>query len=313
MFTLSLAWLSGAVPGAFVLGKVPAAAPTRRCCVSMQPIWYGGDDSQLAHSADARPNDDEVAWTLSAHFGVRGFYDVADVSGQPGSSGRRDIYDFLENEYNINQHVQELAADVSALGGSAGDIYKQDYRHLPYKLRRGEVQVLSRWNMVSQKLTVSRVQCKVRVFTDGTACLTSCGKGPTLWRAWGGPWNVLYKDERHIMADGDQVSLDWQDPEAAVFTCLVASPMQPHHAPSFTEKEYAPQEYAQQVYAQQQLIQVGYAQEGWVQEGYAENGYAQQDLRALPEGWATDIDQASGARFYYNERSGVSQWEVPEP
>jgi len=92
--------------------------------------------------------------------------------------------------------------------------------------------VLSRWNMKEQKPTVSRVQCGVRVSDDGTATLTSSGKGPTLWRAWGGPWQALHKDERHILADGDQVSLDCWDPEGSVFTCQLQGAMPtPQQAP----------------------------------------------------------------------------------
>ena len=41
---------------------------------------------------------------------------------------------------------------------------------------------LTRWNMLTQKLTVSRKQGVVQCLADGTATLTSEGKGPTLWR-----------------------------------------------------------------------------------------------------------------------------------
>lgn len=71
------------------------------------------------------------------------------------------------------------------------------------------------------KLTVSRVQCRVQVQADGTATVVSCGKGPTLWRSQYGPWSWLHKDEIHVLADGDLVSLDWHNPEAAVFVCTV--------------------------------------------------------------------------------------------
>ena len=32
----------------------------------------------------------------------------------------------------------------------------------------------------------------------------------------------------------------------------------------------------------------------------------------LPPGWVTDIDKASGMTYYFNERTGDSQWEPPE-
>lgn len=237
-----------------------------RSTLKMLPIWYGGDDAQ----PPVQPkNDAPVAWMLTGYSGVRGFYDLADITGKQGSSGRRDLYDWLENDYNIKQQVKSLAADVSAMGGSAGDIYQQDYRVLPYQLRKGEMQVLSRWNMERQSPYVSRIQCKVRVKADGTALLTSCGKAPTLIRAWGGEWNWLHTGERHVLAHGDQVGLDWQEPEAAVFTCEAAAA---------------------------------------AEQGYAEQEYAP----GLPDGWATGIDEASGAAFYYNEYTGVSQWERPE-
>ena len=85
-------------------------------------------------------------------------------------------------------------------------------------------QVLSRWNMQRPNLTVSREQCKVMVAADGTAALVSCGKGPTLWRPAKGPtpWYAVSRSETCTLADGDQISLDCNDPEAAVFTCEVS-------------------------------------------------------------------------------------------
>ena len=112
----------------------------------------------------------------------------------------------------------------SGVAGFAGEHdsrhYQQDYRFLPYTLSAGEDQVLSRWNMVTQKLTVSRVQCSVAVASDGTATLTSKGKGPTLWRSTqtGGQWYAVNKDETCPLSDGDQIALDWHNAESAVFT-----------------------------------------------------------------------------------------------
>eukprot|EP00964_Phaeocystis_antarctica_P106327 scaffold71222_cov50-Phaeocystis_antarctica.AAC.1 len=40
--------------------------------------------------------------------------------------------------------------------------------------------------MLNQKLTVSRKQGVVQCLADGTATLTSEGRGPTLWREHGG-------------------------------------------------------------------------------------------------------------------------------
>ena len=85
-------------------------------------------------------------------------------------------------------------------------------------MRNGDVQVLSRFSMLTQKLTVSRVQAIVQVH-DGTATLSSCGRAATLWRGRGLPWVALGNGDQVPLTDGDQVSLDCNDPEAAVFTC----------------------------------------------------------------------------------------------
>ena len=90
---------------------------------------------------------------------------------------------------------------------------------LPHTLRSGETLVLSRFYMQRPKLTVSREQCKVMVAADGTADLVSCGKGPTLLRQSGSPWYAVSRSDTCPLADGDQISLDCNDPEAAVFTC----------------------------------------------------------------------------------------------
>ena len=81
--------------------------------------------------------------------------------------------------------------------------------------------MLSRWNMVDQKLTVSRGQAMIRCTADGIAILSSEGESPTLWRSNGGQWDPLYKGQEHYLNEGDQVSLDCNDPEGAVFMCNV--------------------------------------------------------------------------------------------
>lgn len=313
---LSVAWLSCtaavARPVAGVAGvagviPLPAASSLMRkvhpprCNLKMQyggggggsfdqqGYSYGAQQEEYAAQQNygTQPNfGAEVVWTLHGSPGVKGFFDVAGfTSVQAMSLGVLPTPMEVELALNINQQVKSMAADVSAMGGSAASVYEQDYRYLPYTLRNGQMQVLSRWNMVNEKLTVSRVQCKVRVSSDGTATLRSCGKGPTLWRAWGGPWNVLHKDERHILSDGDQVSLDWQDPEAAVFTCQVQAAMQ----------------------------QGGYEQQGYAQQGNGQSGYTQQGFpnQRLPAGWTAGVDPSSGGTYYYNEQTGQSQWEPP--
>jgi len=74
--------------------------------------------------------------------------------------------------------------------------------------------------MVNQVPTVSRSQCKVSVLPDGSAILTSQGScAPTLWRSPGGVWNALYEGQQQYLTSGDQVSLDANNPESAIFTC----------------------------------------------------------------------------------------------
>ena len=48
-----------------------------------------------------------------------------------------------------------------------------------------------------------------------------------MWReGYGAPWRALYKDESQVLSSGDQVSLDCNDPEGAIFTCQDESAMQ---------------------------------------------------------------------------------------
>ena len=147
--------------------------------------------------------------------------------------------------------------------GSSGTVVN-GYRHVPYNLRKHDVQVLSRFNMLNQRLTVSRKQClvpcyvenqmahtsaswisggfsqrqvtpqaaprsgqprpisrlgragtaaiqallstQVSCLADGSATLTSVGRGATLWREKGGPWCSVQRGEGLVLSDGDQVS-----------------------------------------------------------------------------------------------------------
>ena len=74
--------------------------------------------------------------------------------------------------------------------------------------------------MMRESGYVSRIQCMVRIRKDGTPTLVGCGKAPTLVRTRNGPWNPLYNRQEYILSDGDQVSLDANDPEGAVFTLV---------------------------------------------------------------------------------------------
>ena len=93
-------------------------------------------------------------------------------------------------------------------------------------MHRVHAQVLSRWNMVQPNNYVSRMQCMVKILPDGTPTLVGIGKAPTLVRTRGGPWEPLYKRQRRLLADGDQLILDCYNPDAAVFTCCDENVMQ---------------------------------------------------------------------------------------
>lgn len=189
--------------------------------------YYGGQQQQgYGQQAYGAPR---VVWTLAGLRGVTGF----------------SLYAADPDDLQIGR-----------------DAYRQDcerYLYLPYSLRSGETQVLSRWNMASTRLTVSRIQCRVQVLADGSAALVSAGRGPTLWRSPGSPWNGLYRDQWHMLANGDQVSLDWQDPEAAVFTCSCQAESAVHGGghdlQGFTKNIPTTQQHEQQ---QQGYYQVNY-------------------------------------------------------
>ena len=62
------------------------------------------------------------------------------------------------------------------------------------------------------------MQCLVKLKPDGTPVLTSIGKQPTLWRSGsGGPWNPLYRRQERVLVSGDQISIDANNPEGAIF------------------------------------------------------------------------------------------------
>jgi len=84
------------------------------------------------------------------------------------------------------------------------------------------IAVLGRYDMETSKPTrpyVSREQCAVQLHSDGSATLESRGKPPTLFRNRGGGWYALQRGDCLTLTDGDQIGLDYNDPEGTVFTC----------------------------------------------------------------------------------------------
>ena len=171
------------------------------------------------------------------------------------------------------QHPPGINQVLWRVAGSAGIINRKDRR---YNLRRHDEQVLSRYNMFKQKLTVSRKQCLVSCLADGTATLTSIGRGPTLWRERGGPWCSVQKGEGLTLTDGDGIALDCNNPEGAAFECLA-----------------------------KRVVQQG-------QGGYPQGSrYAQQGQPELPYPWEQLTDQ-NGHAYYSNPQTGESQWDPPQ-
>ena len=94
------------------------------------------------------------------------------------------------------------------------------------EVRYGSQLTLGRYDMPMQNPYVSRQQCVVMMGADGAATVTSRGKPPTGWRPrYGGPWNWLQAQQQHVLSDGDQITLDYQNPEGCVFTCTTGSGM----------------------------------------------------------------------------------------
>ena len=239
----------------------------------------------------------------SAYDAQQAYGTAPDVSPVVEELNRQN-YDGQQGYAIYSPQVTLSVAEFSGVTGFAGSssylpaglycpIYGR-YGYLPYTLRNGEEQVLSRWHMKKQKLTVSRKQCQLAVAADGTATLTSTGRGPTMVRTWSGadgvhgPWNALYKDTVHVLGDGDQIGLDCDDPDSAVFTCHVEGDSQ-HLGGAYAQ--HGDYNYAQHDYTEDE------------QHG----SYAQ----ALPDGWATAVDEASGSIYYYHAQTGQSQWELP--
>ena len=159
---------------------------------TQSPYYYNYQTGEARWQSPYQGNN-LALWRLDGYNGVAGFSGVA---GFAASSK----YNFFQLEHGREGRPCQL----------------------PYTLGVGDEQALSRWNMIDQKLTVSRKQAIIECNSDGSLKVTSEGKGPTLLRGMqttGGQWVGLYKGDSVILSDGDQLSLDCNDPEAAVFSC----------------------------------------------------------------------------------------------
>lgn len=150
--------------------------------------YYYNEHSGEAQWEMPKASAEQVLWRIDGVAGVAGFSGVAGFVGA--------------SKYNFYQ--LERGRDGRPC-------------QLPYDLGVGDEKALSRWNMVTMRATVSRKQCVVKCQADGTVTLDSEGKSPTLWRQPGGYWCPVHAGDRVTLSHGDQLSLDCNDPEGAVF------------------------------------------------------------------------------------------------
>ena len=90
-----------------------------------------------------------------------------------------------------------------------------------YEVHNGERQEMGRWDMDSPTPYISRTQCLIDVSPDGTAFITSVGKSPSALRAPDGEWYLVRYGERYVVYDSQEFSLDWLNPETALFTIYI--------------------------------------------------------------------------------------------
>ena len=181
-------------------------------------------------------------------YGAQQGYDQQGYGAQQGYAQQGYGALWTIHAFNgVTGHTQFSGA-VSAVNQNRFGSVSQKYSVLPYSLIADDERILSKWNMVNNQVpTVSRSQCKVNIYGDGTAVLTSNGScAPTLVRAQGGAWNAIYERQTHILSNGDQISLDANNPEGAVFTCQSEAAAQQGGYPA-QQGGYPPQQgYPQQ-------------------------------------------------------------------
>jgi len=162
-------------------------------------------------------------------------------------------------------------------GGTAWQIASQGYT--VYTVNPGADQVLGRYDMAQQKITVSRAQCQVQVGADGTATLYSTGKPVTGFRAQGQyQWEWLNKGEARYVTEGAQVSLDQYEPEGSVFTFQSGQAQQG----GYGQQQQQPGGYGQQ------YVQAYYDMQGDPAQGqlsFRAGDTIQVTQAGEPEGW----------------------------
>ena len=122
----------------------------------------------------------------------QGYGQQGDYQQQQGYGGGSQALWSIHAFSGVMGH-NKFSGAVSELNKDRFRSVCEKYGQLPYTLIGGDERILCRWNIVNDPGTsVSRSQCKVSLYPDGTAVLTSMGScSPTLWRSQGGPWNAL--------------------------------------------------------------------------------------------------------------------------
>ena len=267
---------SSLLDGALAVRGVWLAAAVHQPVAGISPLWpTSGSMIPLHRVQRTRKLLAQDGWTAAVDE----------------SSGATYYYNEQSGESQWEQPLQpsHRGEPLWRLAGVSGTLPLPGTR--PFKLRDGDTTVLGRFNTVEQKLTVSRLQCIV-CFHDGVATLTSCGRGPTLWRQRGQPWVALEDADQVPLTDGDQISLECNDPEGAVFACEEDSALQ------------------QGTYDRQG----GFAQQGGQQQQSGDAQYGGQEQQGgyvLPYPWEQLADQ-DGAVYYSNPATGEAQWDPPQ-
>ena len=137
-------------------------------------------------------------------------------------------------------------------------------------------QALGRYDFTQregQKMHVAPDQCLVQAAEDGSSIYVYAqGQTPTGWRTSPyEPWVWMQPGESVALSDGNKVSLDYNDPESAVFKFEKAN---------------------------------GASTESNMGSVWGGGG-------GLPAGWIEGTDEGSGQTYYYNEQTGATQWDRP--
>ena len=160
-------------------------------------------------------------------YGGAGAQSVGGFGGrQSNTFGGPDVNPYLQNG-NGGQNSYGYGSGGSSVPGAQVQCMwyldaVQGIAHNGYSVNSGGEQVLGRYDMMDQEITVSREQAIVRVAQDGKANLISIGRGPTYWREHQmGQWSLLQRDSAKPLSSGYQICLDTNN-KNAIFT--VAGP-----------------------------------------------------------------------------------------